>query len=103
MTSIVHRTGVGPRFGPEMLGRRAVRCGDERGAEEGRQGPPRSCGVMPEAWEDSPWGDSVVKVGKKIFVFHSRIDSPETTWSMSVKLPISSTEALATTTSVPTG
>lgn len=58
---------------------------------------------MPEAWEDSPWGDSVVKVGKKIFVFHSLIDSPETTWSMSVKLPMSSAEALATTTSVPTG
>ncbi len=58
---------------------------------------------MPEAWEDSPWGDPVVKVGKKIFVFHSLIDCPETTWSMSVKLPMSSAEALATTTSVPTG
>ena len=26
---------------------------------------------LPEAWVDSPWGDRVVKVAKKIFVFLS--------------------------------
>ena len=30
---------------------------------------------LPESWADSPWGDSVVKVGKKIFVFASGPDA----------------------------
>lgn len=29
---------------------------------------------LPEAWEDFPWGDCVIKVRKKIFVF---LSSPE--------------------------
>jgi len=29
------------------------------------------CLAKPGAWEDSPWGDTVVKVGPKIFVFLS--------------------------------
>jgi predicted DNA-binding protein (MmcQ/YjbR family) len=27
--------------------------------------------ALPEAWQDSPWGDTVAKVGKKIFAFIS--------------------------------
>ena len=30
---------------------------------------------LPEAWADSPWGDRVVKVAKKIFVFLELADS----------------------------
>jgi predicted DNA-binding protein (MmcQ/YjbR family) len=55
---------------------------------------------LPEAWEDHPWGESVAKVGKKVFVFFG---SPEGTFGFSVKLPISEDEALAMPFTVPTG
>ena len=29
---------------------------------------------LPEAWEDHPWGESVAKVGKKVFVFFGTTD-----------------------------
>ena len=32
--------------------------------------------AMREAWEDSPWGDSVVKVGKKICIQRLRTGRP---------------------------
>ena len=38
---------------------------------------------LPDAWEDHPWGDTVVKVGKKVFVFLGADDRV----SMSTKLP----------------
>ncbi|HWL41310.1 MAG TPA: MmcQ/YjbR family DNA-binding protein [Ilumatobacter sp.] len=46
---------------------------------------------LPEAWADSPWGDSVVKVAKKIFVFLGSSDEPRIT----VKLPETRDHALS--------
>jgi predicted DNA-binding protein (MmcQ/YjbR family) len=51
----------------------------------------RAAFALPEAWEDHPWGESVAKVGKKVFVFFG------------MKLPISNDEALAMPFTVPTG
>jgi predicted DNA-binding protein (MmcQ/YjbR family) len=48
---------------------------------------------LPEAWADSPWGDRVVKVGKKIFVFLSRPDSEPQ--GLTVKLPESHDHAMS--------
>lgn len=55
----------------------------------------------PEAWPDAPWGDRVVKVGKKIFVFLSRRDA--TRPSATFKLPDSRDHALAYRDAFPTG
>lgn len=57
---------------------------------------------LPEAWEDHPWGDTVAKVGKKVFLF---LDNPDAdgTLSFSVKLPLSNNEALSMPFTEPTG
>jgi predicted DNA-binding protein (MmcQ/YjbR family) len=57
---------------------------------------------LPEAWEDHPWGDTVVKVGKKIFLFLGTPDE-DGTLGFSVKLPHSNDEALSLPFTVPTG
>jgi predicted DNA-binding protein (MmcQ/YjbR family) len=57
---------------------------------------------LPEAWEDHPWGESVAKVGKKVFVFFGTTDGDEP-FGFSVKLPISNDEALSMPFTVPTG
>jgi predicted DNA-binding protein (MmcQ/YjbR family) len=57
---------------------------------------------LPGAWEDHPWGESVAKVGKKVFVFFGTTDG-EAPFGFSVKLPISNDEALAMPFTVPTG
>ena len=49
--------------------------------------------ALPGAYEDHPWGESVAKVGKKIFVFFGVADSANP--GMSVKLPASQPLALA--------
>ena len=44
------------------------------------------CLSMPEAYEDHPWGETVFKVRKKIFV---SLGAPENCVGVTVKLPIS--------------
>jgi predicted DNA-binding protein (MmcQ/YjbR family) len=59
--------------------------------------------ALPEAWEDHPWGESVAKVGKKVFVFFGAVDPPGEGASFSVKLPSSHDEAMALPFTEPTG
>ena len=54
----------------------------------------------PGAWEDHPWGETVVKVKTKIFIF---LGKPDDGLSLSVKLPESRTFALGLDWTEPTG
>jgi predicted DNA-binding protein (MmcQ/YjbR family) len=58
---------------------------------------------LPEAYEDHPWGESVAKVAKKVFVFMSPKPDPKTGFVFSVKLPQSGAQALAYPFAEPTG
>ena len=55
---------------------------------------------FPGAWADNPWGDSVVKVGKKIFVF---LGDNEDDSTITVKVPESHDHAMSFTGAAPTG
>jgi predicted DNA-binding protein (MmcQ/YjbR family) len=56
---------------------------------------------LPETWPDSPWGDRVVKVRKKIVVF---LNGPESERPVvTVKVPESHDHALSYPEAVPTG
>src|SRR5579862_8702936 len=50
--------------------------------------------AFPEAWEDHPWEHTVLKVGKKVFVFFGGAAGPPDELSMTVKLPVSYEMAL---------
>ena len=49
---------------------------------------------LPEAWEDHPWGESVYKVGKKVFVFFGVLEV-HPALRLTVKLRDSHEEAMA--------
>jgi predicted DNA-binding protein (MmcQ/YjbR family) len=53
----------------------------------------RTALAYPDAWKDHPWGETVVKVGKKIFVFLGVADG---TLRVTCKLPDSFDAALST-------
>lgn len=61
--------------------------------------------AFPEAWVDTPWGDTVVKVRRKVFVFFGPEEGPGGAGhlGLSVKLPHSGPEALSLPFCSPTG
>jgi predicted DNA-binding protein (MmcQ/YjbR family) len=56
---------------------------------------------LPEAWPDTPWGERVVKVGKKVFVFLGTDGSDQP--GLTVKLPESRDHGLSFDGAMPTG
>lgn len=50
---------------------------------------------LPGAWLDHPWGEDVVKVGKKVAVFFGMAEGSEYPLGMTVKLPDSQPLALS--------
>ena len=59
--------------------------------------------TFPGAWEDHPWEHTVMKVGKKVFVFFGGAASPKDTLSLTTKLPISAEMALTLPFTEPAG
>jgi predicted DNA-binding protein (MmcQ/YjbR family) len=58
---------------------------------------------LPGAYEEFPWGECVVKVNKKVFVFLGINTDQDTGLSFSVKLPISGEDVLTLPFTEPTG
>jgi predicted DNA-binding protein (MmcQ/YjbR family) len=58
---------------------------------------------LPGAYEEFPWGESVVKVNKKVFVFLGMAPAVDAGLAFSVKLPISGDDVLSLPFTEPTG
>jgi catechol 2,3-dioxygenase-like lactoylglutathione lyase family enzyme len=58
--------------------------------------------TYPGAYEDHPWGETVARVNKKVFVFFGA-SGPPGSWGLSVKLPVSAAKALERSFAQPTG
>jgi predicted DNA-binding protein (MmcQ/YjbR family) len=59
--------------------------------------------ALPEAFEDFPWGERVIKVRKKIFVFLGIVPGEDERLRVGVKLTSSHGEAMSLPFVVPTG
>jgi predicted DNA-binding protein (MmcQ/YjbR family) len=59
--------------------------------------------AFPGVHEDFPWGERVMKVNRKVFVFLGKDDSDDEGIGLSVKLPHSSEAALELPFTEPTG
>lgn len=57
---------------------------------------------LPEAWKDHPWGETVVKVAKKVFVFFG-VEGGLGDFGMCVKLPDSGPQVLKRAYAEPAG
>jgi len=57
---------------------------------------------LPDSYEDHPWGESVAKVNKKVFVFFG-VGEDRANLAMSVKLRDSHEQALGVAGAAPTG
>lgn len=58
---------------------------------------------LPGTVEEFPWGDRVVKVNKKIFVFLGQVDAKASALTLTVKLPHSAMDVLDHDFAEPTG
>jgi predicted DNA-binding protein (MmcQ/YjbR family) len=59
--------------------------------------------ALPGAYEEFPWGERVVKVGKKVFVFLGKAEGLSEDLAFSVKLPVSNYAALELSFTEPAG
>ncbi len=58
---------------------------------------------LPEAYEDFPWGERVIKVNKKIFVFMGLVEKTESKLRLGVKLLFCGEQALKQSFTEPSG